>query len=82
MDIPALGVASRRGQALGQGLAEAGPGHVTREAAVLVMASEGSKASQPRWFTPLRLLVIFCFTNLIVYLDRGAFWGRLPLGPR
>ncbi|GAX75013.1 hypothetical protein CEUSTIGMA_g2459.t1 [Chlamydomonas eustigma] len=25
----------------------------------------------PRWFTPLRLLIIFCATNLFVYLDRG-----------
>lgn len=30
-----------------------------------------SLPGQPRWFTPLRLLAIFCFTNLIVYLDRG-----------
>ncbi|EFJ49042.1 hypothetical protein VOLCADRAFT_59957 [Volvox carteri f. nagariensis] len=28
-------------------------------------------ASQPKWFTPLRLLGIFCLTNLVVYLDRG-----------
>ncbi|GIL51235.1 hypothetical protein Vafri_7090, partial [Volvox africanus] len=28
-------------------------------------------ATQPRWFTPLRLLGIFCLTNLVVYLDRG-----------
>ncbi|GLC66203.1 hypothetical protein PLESTF_000396100 [Pleodorina starrii] len=28
-------------------------------------------AAQPRWFTPLRLLGIFCLTNLVVYLDRG-----------
>ncbi|KAF5833441.1 major facilitator superfamily domain-containing protein [Dunaliella salina] len=26
---------------------------------------------QPRWFSPLKLLVIFCVTNLFVYLDRG-----------
>jgi hypothetical protein len=26
----------------------------------------------PRWFTPARLLCIFCFTNLMVYLDRGV----------
>ncbi|PNW82967.1 hypothetical protein CHLRE_06g301550v5 [Chlamydomonas reinhardtii] len=25
----------------------------------------------PKWFTPLRLLGIFCLTNLVVYLDRG-----------
>ena len=28
----------------------------------------------PRWFTPLRLLGIFCTTNLFVYLDRGMGW--------
>jgi MFS family permease len=26
---------------------------------------------QPQWFTPLRLLAIFCAVNLFVYLDRG-----------
>ncbi|KAL6752636.1 major facilitator superfamily domain-containing protein [Haematococcus lacustris] len=25
----------------------------------------------PRWYTPLRLLAIFCATNLFVYMDRG-----------
>lgn len=28
--------------------------------------------SKPAWFTPLRLLLIFCFTNVMVYLDRGV----------
>ncbi|KAF6255645.1 major facilitator superfamily domain-containing protein [Scenedesmus sp. NREL 46B-D3] len=27
---------------------------------------------KPRWFTPRRLLLIFCITNLVVYLDRGV----------
>ncbi|GFR52405.1 hypothetical protein Agub_g14975, partial [Astrephomene gubernaculifera] len=38
------------------------------------MAKEGPKHAvnaHPRWFTPLRLLGIFCMTNLVVYLDRG-----------
>lgn len=30
---------------------------------------------QPAWFTPLRLLLIFCITNLFVYLDRGTDKG-------
>ncbi|CAI9764455.1 unnamed protein product [Fraxinus pennsylvanica] len=29
-------------------------------------------ASNPSWFTPRRLLVIFCVINLINYVDRGA----------
>jgi hypothetical protein len=34
-------------------------------------------APKPRWFTPLRLLIIFCLANVMVYLDRGA---RAPMG--
>jgi len=29
-------------------------------------------ATKPKWFTPLRLLIIFCLANIMVYLDRGA----------
>lgn len=29
-------------------------------------------ASRPKWFTPTRLLTIFCFANIMVYLDRGV----------
>ncbi|KAF8066268.1 sphingolipid transporter spinster 2 [Scenedesmus sp. PABB004] len=29
------------------------------------------RSGKPAWFTPGRLLAIFCATNLIVYLDRG-----------
>jgi hypothetical protein len=29
-------------------------------------------APKPRWFTPLRLLIVFCLANIMVYLDRGA----------
>lgn len=28
-------------------------------------------SSHPAWFSPIRLLLIFCFVNLFVYLDRG-----------
>ena len=37
------------------------------------MASDPERcvSAPPRWFTPLRLLGIFCLTNLFVYLDRG-----------
>lgn len=31
----------------------------------------GNNANGPKWFTPGRLLLIFCLTNLVVYLDRG-----------
>ncbi|XP_002518297.2 probable sphingolipid transporter spinster homolog 2 [Ricinus communis] len=31
-----------------------------------------SSAPAPSWFTPKRLLVIFCIINLINYVDRGA----------
>nr|GMD09992.1 probable sphingolipid transporter spinster homolog 2 [Ipomoea batatas] len=29
-------------------------------------------APQPSWFTPKRLLAIFCAINLLNYVDRGA----------
>ncbi|KAA0031416.1 putative sphingolipid transporter spinster-like protein 2 isoform X1 [Cucumis melo var. makuwa] len=31
-----------------------------------------NEASNPSWFTPLRLLIIFCVIHLINYMDRGA----------
>jgi len=27
----------------------------------------------PAWFTPRRLLAIFCAVNILLYLDRGLF---------
>jgi hypothetical protein len=30
-----------------------------------------SAVPKPKWFTPLRLLIIFCLANVMVYLDRG-----------
>jgi hypothetical protein len=39
-------------------------------------AAEADEACEeeerPRWFTPARLLFIFCVINLVVYLERGA----------
>ncbi|KAH7517701.1 hypothetical protein FEM48_Zijuj09G0092300 [Ziziphus jujuba var. spinosa] len=36
------------------------------------MANVSTAAPAPSWFTPKRLLVIFCVINLINYIDRGA----------
>ena len=30
------------------------------------------RSEQPEWFTPGRLLALFCGISLLVYLDRGA----------
>ncbi|KAI8476328.1 MAG: major facilitator superfamily domain-containing protein [Monoraphidium minutum] len=35
-------------------------------------ASSAAAVPKPKWFTPLRLLLIFCFANIMVYLDRGV----------
>ncbi|MCO5606438.1 hypothetical protein L7F22_060626 [Adiantum nelumboides] len=32
----------------------------------------GHVENQPRWFTPERMLFIFCFVNLLNYIDRGT----------
>lgn len=37
---------------------------------------------KPRWFTPLRLLIIFCFANVFVYLDRGGPRRRAASPPQ
>ncbi|KAK6916241.1 Major facilitator superfamily [Dillenia turbinata] len=38
------------------------------------MASSSNKdsAANPSWFTPKRLLILFCVINMINYMDRGA----------
>ncbi|XP_050210106.1 probable sphingolipid transporter spinster homolog 2 [Mercurialis annua] len=41
-----------------------------------------SSAPQPSWFTPKRLLVIFCIINLINYVDRGAIASNGVNGSR
>jgi hypothetical protein len=40
------------------------------------MTSQPQPQQQPSWFSPLKLLLIFSFVNLFVYLDRGERgWG-------
>lgn len=34
---------------------------------------EPSRPPPPAWFTPARLLAIFCAVNTLLYLDRGLF---------
>ncbi|KAL8541692.1 hypothetical protein ACS0TY_002814 [Phlomoides rotata] len=41
-----------------------------------------SLAPNPSWFTPKRLLVIFCVINLINYIDRGAIASNGVNGSR
>ncbi|CAJ2647257.1 unnamed protein product [Trifolium pratense] len=36
------------------------------------MVPKSGQPSNPSWFTPKRLLIIFCVINLINYVDRGA----------
>ncbi|KAM5580530.1 putative sphingolipid transporter spinster [Rosa sericea] len=36
------------------------------------MGNQHQESKHPSWFTPKRLLVIFCVINLINYVDRGA----------
>ena len=36
------------------------------------VASASEQDSQAKWFTPGRLLWLFCAMNMLVYLDRGA----------
>ncbi|KAG6409044.1 hypothetical protein SASPL_132119 [Salvia splendens] len=46
------------------------------QSAALTLETEkdmaGASTSNPSWFTPKRLLAIFCVINLINYVDRGA----------
>ncbi|TVU15139.1 hypothetical protein EJB05_38644 [Eragrostis curvula] len=35
-------------------------------------SSNGGAAEKPSWFTPKRLLVMFCIINMLNYVDRGA----------
>lgn len=60
--------------------AVAAPGPDGAEEAVddTVAEEQCASAPKPRWFTPLRLLIIFCIANVFVYLDRGemALDGR------
>ncbi|PSS26165.1 Sphingolipid transporter spinster like [Actinidia chinensis var. chinensis] len=44
--------------------------------------SNALSASNPSWFTPKRLLAIFCVINLLNYLDRGAIASNGVNGSR
>lgn len=37
------------------------------------MADPAAAPLPPAWFTPRRLLAIFCAVNILIYLDRGLF---------
>jgi hypothetical protein len=39
---------------------------------VAAAASHHQHPDYPKWFTPPRLLALFCGVSLLVYLDRGA----------
>lgn len=39
---------------------------------MLVVATASMAGQSPAWFTPERLLFLFCCMSLLVYLDRGA----------
>ncbi|KAF7127504.1 hypothetical protein RHSIM_Rhsim11G0144900 [Rhododendron simsii] len=45
---------------------------VSKETADMERVSSALSAPNPSWFTPKRLLTIFCIINLLNYVDRGA----------
>ncbi|KAG5526190.1 hypothetical protein RHGRI_032461 [Rhododendron griersonianum] len=45
---------------------------VSKETADMEGVSSALSAPNPSWFTPKRLLAIFCIINLLNYVDRGA----------
>ncbi|KAL3843814.1 hypothetical protein ACJIZ3_001217 [Penstemon smallii] len=47
-----------------------------------MVRAPATPASNPSWFTPKRLLVIFCIINLINYVDRGAIASNGVNGSR
>ncbi|KAL8136551.1 hypothetical protein V2J09_002552 [Rumex salicifolius] len=47
-----------------------------------VVVSGASEPLKPSWFTPKRLLAVFCVINLINYLDRGAIASNGVNGTR
>ncbi|GJN02291.1 hypothetical protein PR202_ga19625 [Eleusine coracana subsp. coracana] len=42
------------------------------ETGVDTSTSDGAAGEKPSWFTPKRLLVMFCIINMLNYVDRGA----------
>ncbi|GAB4853374.1 hypothetical protein Ancab_017550 [Ancistrocladus abbreviatus] len=73
---------------------EAKPSGEPNSPSITVSVEEASKDTQmatskitdlapnPSWFTPIRLLVIFCVINLITYVDRGAIASNGVNGSR
>ncbi|KAJ0960165.1 hypothetical protein J5N97_002048 [Dioscorea zingiberensis] len=67
----------------------ANPQHEEEESKSVVSIASTSlrksrKSKRPSWFTPKRLLLIFCVINLVNYVDRGAISsngvnGNLPI---
>ncbi|KAI4299207.1 hypothetical protein L6164_032687 [Bauhinia variegata] len=55
---------------------------VIKEAKPTVMARPSTTIPEDSWFTPKRLLVIFCVISLITYLDRGAIASNGVNGSR
>ncbi|PON55899.1 Major facilitator [Parasponia andersonii] len=51
---------------------ETNPSEEAKSSDEMTMTTAFSAASTPSWFTPKRLLFIFCVINLINYVDRGA----------
>lgn len=45
-------------------------------------AGNSSPSSKPTWFTPKRLLVIFCIINMLNYIDRGVIASNGVNGSR
>ena len=52
------------------------------DAAPLLNPAEGvAHPPMPRWYTPKRLLCLFCLMQYMVYMDRGVRAARRSLGP-
>lgn len=53
------------------------------EAPLLSPAEGGAPPQMPKWYTPKRLLALFCVMQYMVYMDRGvrASCCRGPVAP-
>ncbi|XP_043713542.1 probable sphingolipid transporter spinster homolog 2 isoform X2 [Telopea speciosissima] len=45
---------------------------ISNDTAVMAVVPSQESATKPSWFTPKRLLAIFCVINMLNYVDRGA----------
>lgn len=55
---------------------------VVRDVETGLDASTSGAAEKPSWFTPKRLLVMFCIINMLNYVDRGAIASNGVNGSR